>query len=262
MTPDHPSDPTPRLTTMPWGPVRWTVEGEGPAMLLLHGVPGSGRDWRWLAPCLAERFTLYRPDLPGYGGTPLPEGADMHVDRRVALILEWVDAIGLRDFALVGHSMGGPLAIRLAGQRPDAVTRLGLLASPGLRPHRGRRIVPDFPTRLMIGSPTRERLTRPLHRLLYRAAGFSSAVPDHEMLHSTQAVLSLEFERLRANAAAVRAPTLMAWAMDDHLVEPAIGEELATALPEGPRLRFESGGHNVQKTRAVELGEALGAWAR
>ena len=91
--------------------------------------------------------------------------------------------------------------------------------------------------------------------------GFSPRVRPDEALFALRCVAALDFAEQRQAARAVRAPTLMAWADDDPLVEPAIGEALSEALPPGPRLAFDEGRHNIQKAQAPALAAALVEWA-
>jgi len=115
------------------GPTAWRVWGEGPPVVLLHGGHGSWTHWLRNIPDLARRWTLFVPDMPGYGDSaPLPQ------PHSVETLAEIVFA-GLGEilpeprFALVGFSFGGVAAgfvARLAGER---VRRLVLVGSGGLR---------------------------------------------------------------------------------------------------------------------------------
>jgi pimeloyl-ACP methyl ester carboxylesterase len=73
---------------------------------------------------------------------------------------------------------------------------------------------------------------------------------------------AIDYRVINNATTALRAPTLLASCDDDPLVEPAIGEQLGRACPDGPRLRFDSGGHNPQKSQACEIAEVLEPWAR
>jgi pimeloyl-ACP methyl ester carboxylesterase len=113
------------------GAVRYFVAGNGPPLLLVHGLGGSALNWCELVPLLAERRRLIVPDLPGHGGSEalaavssLGAFAD-----RVAAVAEHEDAL---PAPVVGHSLGGAVALHLALRRPEAVTRLVLAAAAGL----------------------------------------------------------------------------------------------------------------------------------
>ena len=92
--------------------------GSGPAVLLLHGYPQTHAIWHRVAPALARRFTVVCPDLRGYGSSGAPPSDDSHAPyskRAMALdMVEVMDALGVRRFAVVGHDRGARVAYRLA----------------------------------------------------------------------------------------------------------------------------------------------------
>lgn len=281
-TPSSPSDPELKRVELPTGPMAYTDEGSGPPVLLVHGYPGGPRDWRWLAPCLPGR-RLLRMQLPGLGETPLATGPAADLAGRASLVLAFAEALGLEPFTLVGHSMGGGIVLDVAVRAPERVERLVLLSSIGLRPHVGLRrfrpkaawaaldswmqpaLMPVMRKAFQLGGfrvlggegghPPRDS-PQLASRGVTRSARFAGW-SDAELLHTTHCAAALDFELQRHNLAALRAPTMLAYAADDALIEPAITEELAEACPQGPRVFFEEGGHNIQKTHAVELGAAI-----
>jgi pimeloyl-ACP methyl ester carboxylesterase len=112
--------------------LRYFVGGEGPPLLLLHGLGGGAANWADLAPILARRHRVLVPDLPGHAGSaPLPAAVtlDPYVDR-VARLAEHEE---LGEAAVVGHSLGGLIGLRLAVSRPELVRALILAASAGIR---------------------------------------------------------------------------------------------------------------------------------
>jgi 2-hydroxymuconate-semialdehyde hydrolase len=105
-------------------PLAVSVTGSGPGVLFLHGSgPGTTASGAWRSTCaaLAERFQLVTPDQAGFGRTPLPAGRRagraLWTEQAVALM----DLLGHSRYALVGHSMGGAVALSIAAARPDAV---------------------------------------------------------------------------------------------------------------------------------------------
>lgn len=260
-TPDRPSDPPTRTARTARGPFAYREEGAGPTVLAIHGLPGSGRDFRWLASALGGRVRLVRVDQPGFGATPVRSGTGARLADRVAFVRAAMDALALERVTILGHSMGGPLAMAVAAADPR-VDRVALLASVGLHPHRmARRIRRSPDVARLLGVPGVARALAPVMRRGFRRAGFPASTPLGEMVEATRIVYQLSFADHRAAARGLRQPTLLAWARDDRLVEEAIGLSLATELPPGPRLVFEDGGHNIQKTQATELAEALSRFA-
>jgi pimeloyl-ACP methyl ester carboxylesterase len=111
--------------------MRYFVGGAGPPLILVHGLGGAASNWTELAPTLAERHRLLVPDLPGHGGsTALPgvSGLEPFADR-VGLVAE---REGMFPAPVVGHSLGGVIALRLTLRRPADVQALVLAGSAGL----------------------------------------------------------------------------------------------------------------------------------
>jgi pimeloyl-ACP methyl ester carboxylesterase len=122
-----------RLRELEWRgtPLRYAVGGSGPPLGLVHGLGGTYANWLRVAPALAERHRVVVPDLPGHGGSaPLPAAptVDVFADAVLA-VLEAEDAL---PAPLVGHSLGGLVALRAAVRRPDAVRGLVLAAAAGI----------------------------------------------------------------------------------------------------------------------------------
>lgn len=135
--------------------------GDGPPVVLLHGHPCTSATWYQVAPRLVHRgFTVICPDLRGYGQSRAPEPAvdhTAHSKRATARdIVAVARALGHRRFALAGHDRGGYVALRLALDRPDAVSRLALLDCIPISEHLAR-ITAEFATKCGTGSssPTR-----------------------------------------------------------------------------------------------------------
>ena len=260
-TPEHPSDPSLRTIELPAGPISHTDEGDGTPILALHGAPGSARDWRWLAPGLCQHVRLIRLEFPGFGGSPVATMPDASVAARADLVVQVADSLGLERFVVMGHSQGGAVALRVAHRFPERVAGLALLASVGGRPHRAIRASMDLRP-ISAGlrfAPTRW-LLMPVVRRAMAKLGFPSSTPDHTTIQTVHWTAALDFEAIAADIAGLAGsavPTLVAWTEDDPLVESRIGQELAEALPDGPRLIFSMGGHNLQKTCAVELAAGL-----
>lgn len=110
------------------------VAGAGPALLLLHGFTGSAETWRPFLPELAARRRVIAPDLIGHGRTAAPaDAARYRMDECVADLVALLDWLGVGEFAVLGYSMGGRVALHLALAVPKRVRALILeSASPGI----------------------------------------------------------------------------------------------------------------------------------
>jgi cis-3-alkyl-4-acyloxetan-2-one decarboxylase len=116
-----------------WGETRlcYAVGGNGPALVLVHGLGGTIENWRALAPQLAARHRVVVPDLPGHGRSGLLSEAP-NVDALAEAVLAILDAEEVRDAIWVGHSLGGVVALRGAALRPAAARGLVLAAAAGI----------------------------------------------------------------------------------------------------------------------------------
>jgi pimeloyl-ACP methyl ester carboxylesterase len=112
--------------------IRWFERGEGEPVVLVHGLGGAATNWTLLAPGLAKRRRVLAPDLPGHGGSaPPPRDADLRTYAR--LLAGLLERQAAAPAVVVGHSMGGLVAMRLATSRPDLVRALVLFETAGIR---------------------------------------------------------------------------------------------------------------------------------
>ncbi|MDQ4088207.1 MAG: alpha/beta hydrolase [Pseudomonadota bacterium] len=103
----------------------------GEPIILLHGFPESHRTWRAVAPNLARDFRVFAPDQRGFAGSDKPEGVEKYkTEKIIADLLALADALGLSEFALVGHDWGGAVAWGAAIKHPDRVKRLVIVNAP------------------------------------------------------------------------------------------------------------------------------------
>jgi haloacetate dehalogenase len=105
--------------------------GQGPPLLLLHGIPETHLMWHRVAPALAEEFTVVATDLRGYGDSGKPESTDDHRPYAMRELardqVEVMAQMGFERFAVAGHDRGARCAYRMALDHPTAVTRLAVL---------------------------------------------------------------------------------------------------------------------------------------
>ncbi len=111
--------------------VHFYVGGDGPGVLLIHGLGGAAANWADLAPLLARHRRVLIPDLPGHGHSeprPLPNGLKSLAD----LVAELAEAQGVLPGAVVGHSMGSDVALVLATRWPERISALVLATAGGI----------------------------------------------------------------------------------------------------------------------------------
>jgi pimeloyl-ACP methyl ester carboxylesterase len=113
--------------------VSYAAAGAGPVLLLIHGMGGGYENWREVIEPLARRYTVIAPDLPGHGASG-PTSGDYSVGALAVGLRDLLLALGHDRATLVGHSLGGGIAMQLAYQFPELAERLVLVSSGGLGP--------------------------------------------------------------------------------------------------------------------------------
>ena len=111
--------------------IRYFVGGEGPPVVLVHGLGGMASNWRLVAPALAAGRRVLVPELPGHGGSDRLPGAQS-IDPFADAMLAVAEAESALPAPWVGHSLGGLVALRAAVTRPDAVSGIVLAAAAGI----------------------------------------------------------------------------------------------------------------------------------
>ena len=117
--------------------VAYRDEGDGEALLLIHGMAGSSDSWRSVLPQLSKRYRVIAPDLLGHGQSDKPRISDYSLGAFAVWLRDFLDELGVSHATLVGHSLGGGVAMQFVYQHPDYVKRLVLISSGGLGPDVG-----------------------------------------------------------------------------------------------------------------------------
>jgi pimeloyl-ACP methyl ester carboxylesterase len=111
--------------------VIYRMAGSGPPVVLIHGMVNSSRHWESVALGLADRYTVVAPDLIGHGDSATPRG-DYSLGAHAAVVRDVLAAIGIERATVVGHSLGGGVAMQFFWQFPQRTERLVLVSSGGL----------------------------------------------------------------------------------------------------------------------------------
>jgi pimeloyl-ACP methyl ester carboxylesterase len=116
--------------------VAYRDAGTGEALLLIHGMAGSSATWRAIIPQLSKKYRVVAPDLLGHGQSAKPRG-DYSLGAFAVWLRDLLDELGLTRVTVVGHSLGGGVAMQFTYQHPDYCQRLVLISSGGLGPDVG-----------------------------------------------------------------------------------------------------------------------------
>ncbi len=238
--------------------VIYRVAGNGPPVVLIHGMLNSSSHWRRVALNLASEYTVIAPDLIGHGDSAAPRG-DYSLGAHAASIRDLLAAIGVDRATIVGHSLGGGVAMQFFYQFPQRVERLALISSGGL----GRDVKPTLRTAALPGVAALLAVTiRPrLLELLaeggarMRERGIESGVylqtaaramrplqsdgAREAFLQTLRAVIDIHGQRVSATDRLYlleSMPTLIVWGERDHTIPLAHGRSAHEAIP-GSRFR-------------------------
>lgn len=259
--------------------VSYRTAGSGPVLLLLHGITNSSETWERAAAHLSDRFTLIAPDLLGHGESATPRG-DYSLGAHASGARDVVTALGHERATVVGHSLGGGIAMQYAYQFPERTERLVLVSSGGL----GREVhlllraaslpgadyvLPALTSRRVValGRGVGDVLglvgLRPSGDVGVLARGFASldnAGSRQAFLHTVRAVIEPGGQRVSANdrlALAAILPSLIVWGERDSIIPVAHGEAAHAAMP-GSRFEvFEGAGHMPHDDAPKRFAEVL-----
>ena len=116
--------------------VAYLDEGQGEVILLLHGMAGSSQTWRSVMGPLSRKYRVVAPDLLGHGNSAKPR-SDYSLGAFAVFLRDLLDELGVAQATIVGHSLGGGVAMQFIYQHPDYCQRLILIGSGGLGPDVG-----------------------------------------------------------------------------------------------------------------------------
>jgi pimeloyl-ACP methyl ester carboxylesterase len=239
----------------------YATSGQGPVLLLVHGIGASHEHWRHLLAPLARRHTVIAPDLPGHGRSD-PTAGDYSVGGLAAGLRDLLLLLGHPRATIVGHSLGGGVAMQFAYQFPELTERLVLISSGGLGPE----VSPLLRAAALPGAGPFIAATAPLAAALARTraarslaieaaaifAGYAElADPTRRaaFLATLRSVIALGGQRVSALDRiylAEAAPVLIAWGERDRLVPVAHAHHAHRGIP-GSRLELFPGvGHLPQ----------------
>ena len=239
--------------------------GRGPVLLLVHGITSSSANWEPVLTQLATRFTVVAPDLLGHGESAKPRG-DYSLGASASLMRDLLVALGHERATIVGHSLGGGIAMQMAYQFPERIERLVLVSSGGL----GRGVTPmlravalpaaEYVLPVLASRPlvsTGARLGGWIEQVGLRvgadiaamAAGFAS-LQDIEarraFVHTARSVIDIAGQRVSAIDKlylAEAVPTLILWGDRDSIIPARHGIRAHELMP-GSRLKvFAGAGH-------------------
>jgi pimeloyl-ACP methyl ester carboxylesterase len=213
-------------------------------IVLIHGLSGSSRWWARNAPELADGYRVVIPDLVGFGRSARPEMGLPAIPAAAALLGDWMHERGLDRAHLVGHSMGGQVAVHLAAERPERVDRLILVDAAGIP----RALDPMALARFAAEATPLWRWGDP--RFLPVIARDAITAGPRTLL---QSIIRIMKDDVRPLLPRVRAPTLIVWGARDSLVPLAHAWELRRGIPDARLAVLRAASHNPMVDRPADF---------
>ncbi len=256
-----------RTATVHGRAVSYVEAGEGPVLLLIHGMAGSCENWREVIEPLARHHTVIAPDFPGHGGSQAG-GGDYSLGALAGGLRDLLLALGHERATVAGHSLGGGVAMQLAYQHPETIERLVLISSGGLGPE----VSPVLRAAALPGADLFISVTagagRRVGAALARGLATAGLRPNADVAELARGYASLEdpgrraafLDTLRSVVGtggqrvgagdrlylAEAVPVLIVWGARDSIIPAHHGEDAAAAIP-GSRFEvFEDVGHLPQ----------------
>jgi pimeloyl-ACP methyl ester carboxylesterase len=245
--------------------VKYRIGGEGPLVLLIHGMAGSATTWKQVMPALSERFTVLAPDLLGHGDSEKSKG-DYSLGAMASTLRDLIVALGYKRATVVGQSYGGGIALQFAYQYPERCERLVLVNAGGL----GSEVNPVLRLLTMPGSaalllvataPPVRRIIEMIGRIaLRKKLETATVIPElwrsytslgnvearRAFLRTLRAVIDRRGQAVSAHDKlhlAAGMPTLIIWGEEDGII-PVEHAHAAHALIRGSWLEIIEGvGH-------------------
>jgi pimeloyl-ACP methyl ester carboxylesterase len=225
--------------------IHYYVIGEGPPLLLVHGVASRAADAAPLFSTLAKKHRVYAPDLLGYGESDRPRDSDYSVATQTDVIRDFMDAMRLREADVIGMSMGGWTTLKLAAEHPERVKRLVLVSSAGV----------DFATTLderAFSPETMDELRASFARQSDRAAKLPDFIlrdflrrgRDRQwIVRRSMASMLTRRDLLDRKLQRVRMPVLLVWGTDDKIVPFSVAASMQREMPQAHIVPLHGCGH-------------------
>ena len=265
--PPHRADVTFETAQLHGREIGYLVGGQGPVLLMIHGIAVSSEHWRGVLEPLARRCTVIAPDLPGHGMSGGGPG-DYSLGNLAAVLRDLLLSLGHERATLVGHSLGGGIAMQFAYQFPEITERLVLVSSGGLGPEVNPILraaaLPGADLFIAatagmgekVGNAIGRAMTavgiRPGLDLAEVARGYTElAEPQRRraFLATLRSVVGTRGQRVSASDRlylAEEVPVLIVWGARDPIIPVRHGEQAHRTLPGSQLEIFEGAGHLPQ----------------
>ena len=239
--------------------VRYYTAGQGDPLVVIHGGAGDARTWMKNIVALAERYTVYAPDLPGFGDSQ-PLAGEYYIPELAEFVGSFSDCLELENFHLVGHSLGGGIALNYALESPHKIKKLVLVSSLCLGTEIALWVrLLSLPAR-SIGTAILAILRgiKWLVRALLIPVEFVVPLSFTSVNLGSNITTFKEQTLVLANRLSeIVMPTLLVWGARDPIVPVRHAYAAAQMIPDCQLRVFEGRGHNVHRDEIREFSKVL-----
>ncbi len=240
--------------------VHYYTAGQGEPLVVIHGGGGDARTWQKNIVELSEKYTVYAPDLPGYGGSQRLAG-DYYIPELSDFIGSFASSLGLERFYLVGHSMGGGVALDYALKSPQKIKKLVLVSSLCL----GREIafwvrlfsIPAILRSVGVLTISILKSIKWMAERLNPAEFIMPLSPASMTVGGNISTIRQQSVVLKDRLAEVAMPTLLVWGSRDPIVPVRHAYQAAKVIPNCQVKVFENCGHNVHREELAEFSSTI-----
>ncbi len=241
--------------------IHYVTGGEGKPLVIIHGGANGAGAWKKNLTELAKHYTVYAPDLPGFGRSQEIEG-DFHIPELVKFVDDFARNLGLKSFHLVGHSLGGAVAVNYVLQFPSKITKLVLVSSMCL----GKEIAlwVRFFSRLWLARIMGEALFAIFRVIKWAGEKLFVGVEFLMPFSRASMILGIPLTTFReqtivlANRLSdIMVPTLVVWGAKDRIVPPKQAYNAGRLIPHCQVAVFDDCGHSVYREKLPEFSQLL-----
>ena len=246
------------------GPVHYYEGGEGPVIVMLHGMADAKASFLGAAAELTGTHRVILPDMANHGENPRGDAADGTITAQVAHVDALADALGLESFDLAGNSMGGHTAAAYAILHPGRVRALILVNAAGLAVE-GHEVYAG-----LAPIETEEQFDAVMARVLVNPPSVPGPVKRHLMdtANADLPLVNAMAEAIRDDPLydlsdrldAIAAPTLVLWGQEDAVVPLEVGQRYAEGIEGAIYEPLPGAGHSPQLEQAETVGRAIAAF--
>ena len=241
--------------------IRYFTGGQGEPLVVIHGGGGGAEGWLQSMSELCEHYRIYVPDLPGFGDSQ-PMDGDHGIPEFVEFMEDFTHSLGLKRFHLVGHSIGGGIALRYALKFPYKIGKLVLVSSMCL----GKEIAlwvrflssSGFIRSLGVAAGAVLKAVKWLVNLVYAPLKFVNPLPLVKItLGASMTTLEEQTTVMVNRLSELMMPTLVVWGANDSIVPVSHAYAAAQLIPDCQLHVFEDCGHAVYKQKVKEFSHLL-----